>query len=261
MIRQNIKSQEYFNNYFETYNKQVENRKILLDSGQVKPERIVWFNKASLDILLNYVISKYTSGAPVENLKTIFLQIPNLLSQFWSTEVVLLKYEGRTLYQYGLSTYDEMLWILSLGYLFNIPELDFRKCVKIIDRDQVKDHLLEFIIRSKLNDRPVIEEESYEYGWKLFGKLRQSIVEPDKLKAEKLVKEFIAKDWYKEHRNTGWYNNHKSIHNTYFGYWSFETAAVVKIMGLDDTSFKDCIYYPYDLVHWNDNLNNNSDDL
>jgi hypothetical protein len=29
-----------------------------------------------------------------------------------------------------------------------------------------------------------------------------------------------------------------------FGYWSFETAAIVKIMGLDDSSFRGCKYYP-----------------
>ena len=38
-----------------------------------------------------------------------------------------------------------------------------------------------------------------------------------------------------------------------FGYWSFESGALVKILGLDDSSLKEVQYYPYDMVHWNEN--------
>lgn len=36
----------------------------------------------------------------------------------------------------------------------------------------------------------------------------------------------------------------------YSGYWSFESGAVVKILGLDDNELEDVKYYPYDLVHF-----------
>ncbi|MBK8927229.1 MAG: DUF1911 domain-containing protein [Crocinitomicaceae bacterium] len=77
-----------------------------------------------------------------------------------------------------------------------------------------------------------------------------AIEETDKSKSESLIKEFITKDWYKNHKDAGWYDSHKSKHNTYFGYWSFETAAIVVIKGLDDSSFRDCQYYPKDLVDY-----------
>jgi hypothetical protein len=38
-----------------------------------------------------------------------------------------------------------------------------------------------------------------------------------------------------------------------FGYWSFENGALVKILGLDDSSLKEVQYYLYDMVHWNEN--------
>ena len=38
------------------------------------------------------------------------------------------------------------------------------------------------------------------------------------------------------------------------GYWSFESGALVKVLGLDDSSLKGLPYYPYDMVHWNDNI-------
>jgi hypothetical protein len=57
-------------------------------------------------------------------------------------------------------------------------------------------------------------------------------------------------NWYKGHSDTGWYNDHKSKWNIHFGYWSFESGALVKILGLDDNSLKNQQYYPYDMVHW-----------
>ena len=37
---------------------------------------------------------------------------------------------------------------------------------------------------------------------------------------------------------------------TYSGYKSWKAGAIVKLIGLDETSFKDNPYYPYYLVHW-----------
>jgi hypothetical protein len=37
---------------------------------------------------------------------------------------------------------------------------------------------------------------------------------------------------------------------SYFGYWSFESAAIVAALGLDDSSFRDNEYYPKDLVDY-----------
>ena len=37
---------------------------------------------------------------------------------------------------------------------------------------------------------------------------------------------------------------------TYYGYWSNETAAAVKILGIDDSCLKNQQYYPYDLAHF-----------
>ncbi|MDO4729539.1 MAG: DUF1911 domain-containing protein, partial [Bacteroidota bacterium] len=63
-------------------------------------------------------------------------------------------------------------------------------------------------------------------------------------------KTYLSKSWYKERSYAGWHNSHKSKHNIYTGYWSFESGALVKILGLDDTLLKDQKYYPYDMVHW-----------
>lgn len=77
--------------------------------------------------------------------------------------------------------------------------------------------------------------------------MRKATEQRDKEESAILVKQFLEKDFYHKHMNL--YNSHKSKANIYCGYWSFEAAAIAKIMGLDDTSFIDNQYYPKELVH------------
>jgi hypothetical protein len=50
---------------------------------------------------------------------------------------------------------------------------------------------------------------------------------------------------------TYWWDGHGIIDRgglAYSGYWCFEAAAVVKLLGIDDSSFRDNEYYPADLL-------------
>lgn len=58
----------------------------------------------------------------------------------------------------------------------------------------------------------------------------------------------MDKEWLRGHSDYGWTNAHKEV--GYIGFWSFETAAIAKILGLDDTGLKENIHYPYDLRHY-----------
>ena len=59
------------------------------------------------------------------------------------------------------------------------------------------------------------------------------------------------KNWYKYMKGCGWYDSHKNQGpegGGYFGYWAWEAAAVAYLYDLDDTSFRDHLVYPKDLV-------------
>jgi Domain of unknown function (DUF1911)/Domain of unknown function (DUF1910) len=251
MVRQKIKTEEYFKDYLISYKSHIERGFNMISDGKVLPKRMFLFKKGQLDFIFNYSIATYTAGKSIIQVTKEFYCMINYLSEGWTEKIVNLTYEGKVYKQYILSGYDQMLWMLSLGYLLDISNEDFKILVGVIDRDEVKDLLFEFIIHTKLKDRQVITEESYQEYFHIpdcYKKLREAITETDKTKAAKLVNVFVSKDWYNNHKDAGWYNSHKNKHDTYFGYWSFETAAIVKIMGLDDSSFRDCPYYPKDLI-------------
>jgi hypothetical protein len=247
-MRDRIKTTEYFDRQIINIKNSINQKLHWIETGETLIENI---NSSKRFIVWDYIRiinCKYSLGINPVELYSDLLNAINTTYESWDG-FWKLYYKGKFLNQLVLDAYDQMLWMLSLGYLLDIPKEEFEKLIDVIDGHNVKDFLFEFIIRAKIKDRQPIKEESYEYGWILFGKLRRAITETNKIKAAQLVKEFVTKDWYKEHKNTGWYNSHRGTHDGYYGYWSFETAAVVKIMGLDDSGFRDCQYYPKDLVN------------
>ncbi|HPO50451.1 MAG TPA: DUF1911 domain-containing protein, partial [Spirochaetota bacterium] len=60
------------------------------------------------------------------------------------------------------------------------------------------------------------------------------------------IKLYMKNIWYNEHKDFFWYNSHLRKTNTYRGYWAFEVAALIKMIGLDGNIFKDLDYFPSD---------------
>lgn len=249
-MRDNLRNYEYFHQNILDIQDSINRKMKWIKNGKTKEDRINDSKRAIVGDYIHLIMSKYSIGFDKSqfafDLEMAIAICNESWDGFWKAE------ESDTIYdQYILSAYDEMLWMLSLGYLLNVSDDIFIKLVDVIDRDNVKDLLFEFIISAKIKGREPLIEESYRNYFgvpEVFAKLREAISIKNKSIAERLVEEFITKKWYKNHKESGWYNCHKSKYNLYYGYWSFETAVIVKIMGLDDTNFKYCKYYPKDLL-------------
>ncbi|MFS4484286.1 PoNe immunity protein domain-containing protein [Hyunsoonleella sp. 2307UL5-6] len=252
-MRDTIKGLDYFRNYIA--NGSILHKKRVKEISQKKvPKERIEIVKADMSKNQLYIcIAKYSSGYPVVNLLEDYYSAVYLSYEGWKGKGSWKINDGEIdLNQYGISAYNQMLNMLSLGYLFNIPSEKFQTLVEIIDRDGIKDELFEFIISAKLSDRQPIESESYQRYFGIpeaYSRLRNIIDLPNKEEAAEQMDMYLKKDWYNIQKDTGVKDLHNSRHDIYYGYWSFEAAAVVKIMGLDDSSFIDNQYYPKDLVH------------
>jgi hypothetical protein len=98
---------------------------------------------------------------------------------------------------------------------------------------------------------PEMERPNKKFMWK---KPYQAFEEIDvltntnKKDAITRLKRYLQKQWLPA-------NNTQSRGKMYHcGYWSFESGSIVKIFGLDDTIIKDLNYYPYDMVHWKNDI-------
>lgn len=253
-MRDTIKEFDYFRDYISREDLLHKKRVKEISQNKVPIDRIEIVKADMSKNKLYQSIAKYSSGYIVSDMLPDLYNAINLTYEGWKKKGTWKIYDNELgfLNQYSFSAYYQMLTMLSLGYLLNIPNEKFQLLVDVVDRDNIKDKLFEFIMLAKLPHRKAIESESYQKFFfipEAFDRLRQIIGSSDKDYATKQLGIYLGEDWYHIQKDTGIKDSHKSKHNIYYGYWSFETAAIVKIMGLDDSSFIDNQYYPKDLVH------------
>ncbi len=154
----------------------------------------------------------------------------------------------------GEATYDDLLWMISLGILFDVPKDDFETLKDYtLKTDQnnnaqqwTPDALLWFLINKNLN---LPQKNYYTLAYPdIYGNLYQLTGLPP-TEVTELLKTYLN-DWYSLRKEAPWYNSHLK-EKGYSGYWAWEVAAVVKCMQINDEDLKDNPFYPYDMAHWN----------
>lgn len=173
------------------------------------------------------------------------------LSVLYNDFLSLLPYFEK--YWYVRQNYIELLNMFSIGILFDIERERFDKLVGIAKANNLNDCIYDYLIDAKIQ-RNHIDSDNFIYKLP-YSSIKDivSIAQLSKDEAINRLKKYLTKEWYRGHSSEGWYNIHKTNIGSFSGYWSFESGALVKILGLDDSTLKDCPYYPYDMVHLLDN--------
>lgn len=231
-MRDRIKSEAYFLNLLEEYDARIKNFNDKLNAGEVKEDRVAPVLRKLFQLKFSICFARYSKGDDLNEIKHDFesalkdLQMVN-----------------------GNHRYEDLLIILSMAILFDVNKSLLLEVRRIIDEDQVDDFLIRFLLNYIYPD--VSQSQNVKFQ-KPYGFLKTILENPQG--SEVFLKDYLEKIWYQQSSDTGWYDIHKSEHNLYSGYWSFESAAIVKILGLNDESLKECQYYPYDAAHFLDGL-------
>ena len=195
-----------------------------------------WDSKQELshfDIILRnayqILISKYSVGYPVLELIPDYLQGVQFMKKGWNAD----------------AGYVTMLWYLSIGVMLECHK-ELQQLSILLRELSVKDKLFSFLV----NNTQDYASEKLLWTTPYAGLIEViELAKTNKEKAVERLQKYLKKEWYKGHSDCGWYNDHKSKWGVHFGYWSFESGALVKILGLDDSSLQGLPYYPYDMVH------------
>ncbi|HDR4766736.1 TPA: PoNi-like cognate immunity protein [Bacillus thuringiensis] len=148
--------------------------------------------------------------------------------------------------------YLSLIWMISLGILLETDKKNIERLKKIVDKKNVNDAVIDFLLCA--SDIGYTKMTNVYFKENPYAKTREIIelAQTDKKEASKRLQTYMEKEWFKGHYDYEWKNAHKEP--GYVGYWSFETAALVKILELDDTSLKDNNHYPYDLAHYKNEM-------
>jgi Domain of unknown function (DUF1911)/Domain of unknown function (DUF1910) len=145
----------------------------------------------------------------------------------------------------SFDNYLDFFWWLSLATCMNMDEAHLKRVLALVN-NAGKDALLDRIA-VKLGDHQRVVASELAFP-KQYGLLLKALDAPSD-EQSKLVKKFLD-GWYKGNRNKApWYDNHEGEDTGYIGYWCFEAALVVKLFGIDDSTFRTHVHYPVDLVH------------
>ena len=212
-----------------------------------------------LNDVLNLMSLQYSAGGSLEFLKEIY---PYLLH--WTEEYAEASHlynlspdaDGRFVWHISLGTED--YWYIALrlicfglltGYADQMdrimPIIDY---VEATPEGQEKDGLIERLVAPFVADRGTPPDEARRHlpYRKLINVFNAS---PEQRPA--LMLQYLE-DWYEASRREPYNDQHPQTDlrsgRGYYGYWSWEAAAVTWLLDIDDTSYREHQFYPKDLV-------------
>ena len=226
-MRDHLKDAAYFDAYIAKQTKRMEMFEDRLAKGEVADVQILTVRHAVHAIKTARLLASYSRGDDLEVLRNEFLALaqewPDLLSEDF---------------------YSRGLEMLSLGVLFHVDMDMFKSVMERYKAAGTDDWLYDFLVSGGADPKRISTKLRFP---KTYGTLKWAILRGGFNGDD--IKEYL-KYWYNRHGSCGWYNSHKSKQMTYYGYWSLEIGAVVKLLHVEDSAFRNAKYYPYDLVHF-----------
>lgn len=216
-MRDTRKDSAYFEKYLDYQYSRIEKKTAKLkESDDEKKQRIlVSLTGYEIDLLK----AEFSAGASKDNIKVLLNRAIKIASDYKNI------------------THDDLLTLLSLAVMVD----DKSEAVKLVKNNAniiEKDRLLKYIanyVQGKKTDW----DNKTQLGSE-FSMLNDAFEASDK---ESALLEYLE-CWYKNHSGYAWYDSHKSSSDTYCGYWSFESAAISIILGINDTKLRNSEYYP-----------------
>lgn len=217
MIRDRIKTEEYFQEVFEWYSQCLQED--IEDYEKEKPKDLMSHFRFMVINYENLLKVGYSLGKDVQELFPYYQGILSNLKEVAS--------EGVPFYR--------AVDVFALGVLYSERKDEFLDDLKAIyEQMDHTDGLIEYYMVYLFHDKIVSFHSILEY---------QNMIE-DTYESVAKAQEF----WYYSHSDEPWYGTHKYDNRGYDGYWSFDTAATCKIKGIFDERLKDLEYFPYDLL-------------
>jgi hypothetical protein len=196
---------------------------------------------------------RYTGGEPISEIAPLLDGIVSAYSDYVekTNEATDEYYRPAFLLSEFFDQYTEYLHIICVPILMRREDLlpAVLAWNEGTDFDGV-DAVIEELFKFYFPDRPDLDGWLWEQPYRL---LLDAIDEPDPSERPKLMKMFV-KEWYPSMKGkAGFWGKHEEIKpdfSPYTGYWNVCAAAFTYLYDIDDSSYRDEITYPEDLVDY-----------
>jgi hypothetical protein len=229
-MRDKIMDTEYFQEYILQQKNRILKFSTKLDNAEVREDRIFPVKKKIDAIKYSIFEAEYSNGEYLDKLRLDFLDIIRNMPKYWNP----------------VSGYLEMLWMLSIAIMFEVDGEEWDILSQLVYDSNINDWLLGYLLSSRdgnhqFHNWQIKMQNPYEYLKNIIVDSQQKVTD---------IQDYLENKWYDAHNEMAWYDIHKNKEKLYSGYWSYESGAIVKILGLDDNCLKNVLFYPFDLAHY-----------
>ncbi|MBB3015338.1 PoNe immunity protein domain-containing protein [Cupriavidus alkaliphilus] len=205
--------------------------------------------------LFNLLVLRYTGGEPIEPMRAELEKV--VVAHERATKQLRMYYEDPNAIGFQIDSFDgycPCLGLISLCFLLHRRDL-LPRIAELLDGPDKTNVGADFLIEDFLSYAPMDRYESDTLlATRPFESLADAMDSTDNEDALRHLQKFL-KRWYKDLAGAPWHNAHKpdaeGRTGGYYGYWSFEAAAAVLLLDIeDDSSLHPYLYYPKDLVAW-----------
>lgn len=248
--RQRFIDEKHYTEFKEELKYGIESSKKILHEDELTPNAIRSFRWGNASESLELLILDYTAGVSLTELQK---QLPPVIEEFdaYIPFDIPRPNEAHTLEITQLEAYVYVLWLLGLCKLLGHDAL-IPNVISWLDKNaefnRGRDTILEQVIGKLTSDTQ--DPGRYALHPDAYRPLGKAILAEDPADRPALVKEFVE-SWYKNMKPCYWYGTHTDKESfSYFGYWCFEAALVTYLWDIDDSSYRDHLVYPKDLVNY-----------
>jgi Domain of unknown function (DUF1911)/Domain of unknown function (DUF1910) len=209
---------------------------------------------------LNLLKLYYTAGRSIEELRPLFADVMTALGEWHVAEHEYSKWlaadSGKDLRVDMTPVHFEDLFhfqlaidVVSLAVLLGDGEA-LRQIAVWMSSARGTDMLFEYLISPAVSDPLDNTDFFHTQPYDSLIDAFYTAETPEESSA--FVKKYLE-GWYKSFEGMPWHNGHLKAtaeYIPYYGYWSFEAAAVCLIHGIDDSRFRNHLIYPKDLADW-----------
>lgn len=193
---------------------------------------------------------RYTAGESLDILRGDFTEVILAYEQYTKYDRAYEKSATFPPFRFAeIDDYERAIQLISLCYLLHRRDLLPRLAMMLDGAYAGKDTLLEDLFAYELEDRYEVDEWYHDKPYRdIINSFYRETPEVSISDIEKYLK-----NWYTSMTRAPWHDSHLDMRDdggAYFGYWAIEAAAAVYLLELDDSSFRDHIVYPKDLLDY-----------
>lgn len=192
------------------------------------------------------MLLRYTAGEPIEELREELEDVVAAYEEYAQRQAAVHRPGWPPLRLSEVEDYERTVQLIGLGHLLHrrdlLPRIAAMEDPFYEGEDGLYEDMLAYAIKGRYEVDTCMHDSYLDCLNSIYG-------EDDEERLTDM--NTYLEQWYASMSDVSWHDSHLNLSNEwglYFGYWAIEAAALAYILKLDDTSLREHIVYPKDLV-------------